>query len=149
MNRRSINILIADDDDEDVLLVRTSFSRAGLINPLHHVRDGEELLAYLRGEDGFVDRTVHPYPGVVLLDLNMPRMDGREALEEIKSDPELCKLPVIVLTTSKSDEDILQSYRLGVNSFIRKPVEFSEFVTKMRVLGAYWLDIVELPEEAR
>jgi CheY-like chemotaxis protein len=135
--KASMVILMADDDDDDFLLAQKALKQSKLLNTLHRVKDGEELLEYLRGKDR--------RPGVVLLDLNMPRKDGREALKEIKSDPALCDIPVIVFTTSKAEEDIFKSYQLGVNSFITKPVTFESLIQVMQALGKYWFEIVELP----
>ena len=109
------------------------------------MEDGEELLDYLRRRGKYADPKESPRPGLVLLDLNMPRKDGREALREIKSDPKLRDIPVVVLTTSKAEEDIARSYNLGVNSYITKPVKFSALVEVMKALGKYWFEIVELP----
>jgi CheY-like chemotaxis protein len=112
---------------------------------MHWVKDGEELMDYLHRRGNFADPERSPFPGIILLDLNMPRKDGREALKEIKTDPALRKIPIIILTTSKAEEDILRSYDLGVNSFIRKPVQFEDFVEMVKILGRYWFEIVELP----
>ena len=110
--------------------------------------DGVELIDYLRQQNGYSDPASSPRPGLILLDLNMPRMDGREALRRIKSDPTLHDIPVVILSTSGLDEDIVRSYQLGVNSFITKPVTFSGLVAAMNILGRYWLEIVELPPVA-
>lgn len=139
-----IAILLADDDEDDQQFVREAMAEGRLANRLVCVSDGEELLAYLRdaragGEsDGC-------RPGLVLLDLNMPRMDGREALRRLKSDPDLRRIPVVVLTTSKAEEDIVRSYDLGANSFVTKPVTFEGLVGVMKSLGRYWFEIVDLP----
>ena len=117
-----------------------------LANDLRFVEDGEELLDYLYHRGRFAGEAESPRPGLILLDLNMPRMDGREALREIKSDPALRSIPVVVLTTSKAEEDIYRTYDLGVNSFITKPVQFEGLVEVMRTLGKYWFEIVELPD---
>jgi CheY-like chemotaxis protein len=141
-----ITILICDDDEDDRMLTRQALEEAHISNALRFVEDGEQLLDYLyqrgryAGESGKA-----PRPGLILLDLNMPRMDGREALKVIKSDKSLHDIPVVVLSTSRLDEDIVRSYQLGVNSFISKPVTFSGLVEAMNVLGRYWLEIVELP----
>ena len=137
-----IRLLMAEDDPEDQLLVRLAFARTRVANNLDIVNDGEELLAYLRREGKFADA---PRPDILLLDLNMPRKDGREALAEIKADPDLRRLPVIVLTTSAGDEDIVSSYDLGVCSYIQKPVTFTKLVEVIDVIGRYWLSIVKLP----
>lgn len=140
-----ITILLADDDPDDRLMAQEAMAESRLTNPLATVQDGEELLEYLKGEGRFAG-SPPPLPGLILLDLNMPRKDGREALREIKGDPRLRRIPVVVLTTSKAEEDILRTYDLGVNSFITKPVTFDQLVEVMRGLGRYWLEIVELPE---
>ncbi|XDD51215.1 response regulator [Leptospira sp. WS92.C1] len=144
-NQNSIHILVAEDDPDDRLLMRDGFRENNLINPLHFVKDGEELFEFLQNKGEYSDSLKYPKPGFILLDLNMPKMDGREALRTIKSIPELKKIPVIVLTTSREEEDMLQTYDLGANSFIRKPVDFSAFMETIRTLGEYWLEIVELP----
>jgi CheY-like chemotaxis protein len=141
----SIAILMADDDDDDFVLTQKALRQGKLLNTLIRVRDGEELLDYLLKKGEFATReTVRP--GVILLDLNMPRKDGREALREIKSNPELSDIPVVVFTTSKAEEDIYKSYQLGVNSFITKPVTFENLIKVMQTLGEYWLEIVALPQ---
>jgi two-component system, response regulator len=146
-NRKPIDILLAEDDEDDYLLIAEALEESRLANKMHWVKDGEELLDYLCRRGNYADPKESPRPGIILLDLNMPRKDGREALKEIKSDPALRKIPIIVLTTSKTEEDILRSYDLGVNSFIRKPVQFEDFVEIIKVLGKYWFEIVELPGE--
>lgn len=140
-----IVILVAEDDAEDQMLVKEAMEESRLSNHIHFVSDGEELLAYLRHEGPYADTRKYPHPGLILLDLNMPRKDGREAMKEIKTDPQLRVIPIVVLTTSKAEEDILRTYDLGVNSFITKPVSFSSLVNVMRTLGKYWFEIVELP----
>ena len=140
-----IVILIADDDADDRMLARDALEESRLANTLKFVVDGEELLDYLHRRGTFADAAMSPRPGVILLDLNMPRKDGREALREIKSDPQFRSIPIVVLTTSKAEEDIYRSYDLGVNSFITKPVTFEGLVEVMRAVGKYWFEIVELP----
>jgi CheY-like chemotaxis protein len=137
---KPVTLVIADDDEDDYVLAKGAFERALVTNEFHWVKDGEELLSFLRGRAG-ADRS----PIIILLDLNMPRMDGREALKAIKSDAALRRIPVIVMTTSKAEEDILRSYDLGVCSYIRKPVDFEEFVEAARTFKRYWLELVELP----
>ncbi len=144
-SKSGIVILMADDDDDDFLLTQKALKQSKLLNTLCRVKDGEELLDYLRGEGQYEDGETCDRPGVILLDLNMPRKDGREALREIKSDPELRDIPVVVFTTSKAEEDIYKSYQLGVNSFITKPVTFEGLMQVMQALGKYWFEIVELP----
>jgi two-component system, response regulator len=147
LRSRPATILIAEDDDDDFLLTKDALREAHCLNPLQRVSDGEELLDYLRRRGRFHDRNAYPRPALILLDLNMPRKDGREALREIKSDEALRRVPVVVLTTSKAEEDILRSYDLGVNSFIIKPVTFQGLVEAVGVLGRYWFELVELPAE--
>jgi len=142
--RSSLTIVLADDDPDDRMLASDALAESRLTNQLVTVEDGEQLLDYLHCRGAWVDRQPGS-PGLILLDLNMPRMDGREALAEIKSDARLRRIPVVVLTTSKAEEDILRTYDLGVNSFISKPVTFDGLVDVMRDLGRYWLEIVELP----
>jgi CheY-like chemotaxis protein len=143
--RSSVVILMADDDPDDRELTRDALAESRLANELRFVRDGVELMDYLRHRGAYGHAASAPRPGVILLDLNMPRMDGREALREIKTDPELRAIPVVVLTTSRAEEDIARSYELGANSFISKPVTFDGLVTVVRGLGQYWFDIVALP----
>jgi CheY-like chemotaxis protein len=150
MNRsgKPITILYADDDAEDRMLVKDAWAENRLANELHFVEDGEELMDYLRRRGQYTHLFGHPLPGMILLDLNMPKKDGREALQEIKADPRLRSIPVIILTTSKAEEDILRAYDLGVNSFILKPVTFESLVEITRTLSKYWFEVVELPSEA-
>ena len=140
-----ILVLVADDDPEDRMLIEDAFEESRLPNVLEFVEDGEELLDYLYRRNGYSDPSASPRPGLILLDLNMPRKDGREALKEIKSDPDLRQIPIVVMTTSKAEEDILRTYDLGVNSFITKPVTFEGLVEVVKMLGRYWFQIVELP----
>ena len=141
-----ITILICDDDDDDRALTRQALEDAHISNDLRFVEDGEQLLDYLYQRGEYAGETgAAPRPGLILLDLNMPRMDGREALQRIKGDRTLVDIPIVILTTSGLDADIIKSYQLGVNSFITKPVTFSGLVDAMNVLGRYWLEIVELP----
>jgi CheY-like chemotaxis protein len=148
-NRKPVVILVADDDPDDCLLIREAFKKGLLVNGLRFVGDGEELMDYLQRRGKYRDRSASPRPGIVLLDLNMPRKDGREALKEIKSDPDLKSIPVVILTTSKVEEDILRSYNLGANSYITKPVSFMGLVEAIKSLGRYWFEIVELPQEKK
>ncbi|MBI3504400.1 MAG: response regulator [Proteobacteria bacterium] len=145
-NKIPITILVCDDDEDDRMLTQQALEDAHISNALRFVEDGEELLDYLYQRGKFTGETgLAPRPGLILLDLNMPKMDGREALKIIKGDPTLHDIPVVVLSTSRLDVDIVKSYQLGVNSFITKPVTFSGLVEAMNVLGRYWLEIVELP----
>ncbi|MFY0533951.1 ATP-binding protein [Nannocystis pusilla] len=143
-SKRPITILIADDDPEDRMLAAEALKESRLANDIRFVEDGEELLDYLLLRGRFNNPDDAPRPGVILLDLNMPRKDGREALREIKENPELRRIPIIVLTTSKAEIDIYRSYDLGVNSFIVKPVTFDSLVEVMQVLRKYWFEIVEI-----
>jgi CheY-like chemotaxis protein len=142
-----ITILLADDDPDDRQLTRDAFGENRLVNDLHCVEDGEELMDYLRRRGRYTDLEGEPLPGLILLDLNMPRKDGREALKEIKEDPILRRIPIVVLTTSKAEEDILRSYDLGVNSYFTKPVTFKSLVELIKVLGQYWFEVVKLPQD--
>ena len=145
----AITILMADDDEDDRMMSMDALREARLANDLHFVEDGEELMDYLHCRGKYTDCNNAPRPGLILLDLNMPKKDGREALKEIKSDPSLRGIPIVVLTTSKAEEDILRTYDLGVNSFITKPVSFEGLVTVMKTLAEYWFEIVKLPREAK
>jgi CheY-like chemotaxis protein len=144
---RPITVLYADDDEEDRLLVKQAWEESHLANPLHFVEDGEELMDYLHRRGKFAAMGNAPLPGMILLDLNMPRKDGREALREIKEDARLRSIPTIVLTTSKAEEDIYRAYDLGVNSFIVKPVTFQSLVELALTFSRYWFEIVELPPQ--
>ena len=144
--RRPITILMAEDDPEDQMLTREGFKESRLANDLYFVEDGEELLDYLHRRGKFSDPQQSPRPGLILLDLNMPRKDGREALKEIRANPDLRRIPVIVLTTSAAEEDILRTYDLGASSFITKPVSFDRLIKTMETMTEYWLQIVSLPQ---
>lgn len=139
---RSIEILMVEDNAADVLLTREALADAKLNNRLHVVEDGLRAMAFLRRQPPYQDA---PRPDLILLDLNMPRMDGREVLVEIKGDDDLCTIPVVVLTTSKADEDILRAYRAHANCFIRKPVDFAKFADVVRVIENFWFTVVTLP----
>ena len=145
--RNPITILMADDDADDRMFAKDALEEARLANDLHFVEDGEELMDYLRHQGKYAELNGAPRPGLILLDLNMPRKDGREALKEIKEDEELKRIPVVVLTTSKAQEDIYRTYDLGVSSFITKPVSFDGLVDIMKTLSKYWFEIVTLPSE--
>ena len=138
-------VLMAEDDSDDRLLVKDAMAESGWQGDLRFVQDGEELMDYLRHSGKYGELASAPRPGVILLDLNMPRKDGREALREIKADPGLRSIPLVVLTTSKASTDISHTYDLGANSFIVKPIQFEALVNVMRTLGQYWFDTVELP----
>lgn len=145
--KNTILILIAEDDPEDRLLTKDALDESRLANEVAFVENGEELMDYLHGHHPYDDRTKYPLPGLIILDLNMPKKDGREALKEIKADKHLKSIPVVILSTSKAEEDILKTYDLGVNSFITKPVTFNALVQIMQALSKYWFEIVELPAQ--
>ena len=147
MPQRPITILVADDDPDDRMMIEDAFSENRIANEIEFVEDGEQLMAYLRREEPFAHLKNQPYPGIILLDLNMPKKDGREALRELKADSELCRIPVVVLTTSQAEEDIVRTYGLGVSSFITKPVSFEGLVEAVQVICQYWIQIVALPPE--
>ena len=143
---KPITILIAEDDEEDRMFVQDAWAENRLNNDLRFVTDGEELMDYLLRRGQYEDPSDSPRPGLILLDLNMPRKDGREALEEIKAHPSLRSIPIVVLTSSKAEEDILRSYDLGVSSYLVKPVTFDKLIDLIQGMGRYWLEIVELPD---
>ena len=139
-------ILIAEDDEDDYLLTIEALKEAGVDTQVKWVKDGEELMNYLEPIGTTIKKSSSEFPSLILLDLNMPRKDGREVLEEIKKNNTLRKIPVVVLTTSKAETDINHAYDLGVNSYIQKPVRFNEFVEVIKVLSHYWFQIVKLPD---
>jgi len=138
-------ILMADDDPDDRMMMREAWDECRLENALMFVEDGVELMDFLNRRGNFADPKSAPRPGLILLDLNMPKKDGWEALEEIMADPDLKRIPVVVLTTSKAEKDIVKSYDLGASSFITKPPRFEQLKETVKTLGKYWLEIVELP----
>ena len=146
-NKKPITVLLAEDDADDRQTVREAFVEARLLNDMRYVVDGQDLMDYLLHEGKYTAPAAAPRPGIILLDFNMPKMDGREALREIKANPDLRRIPVVVLTTSKAEEDVFRSYDLGASSFITKPVTFSSMVETIKVLGEYWFEIVELPKD--
>jgi len=141
---RLAEVLLVDDNDDDVELTRIAFRRARLGLNMHRAANGEECMAFLRKEGAYA---MVPTPDIVLLDLNMPRMDGREVLREIVADERLRHLPVVVLTTSDAESDVLASYRLRCNSYIVKPVGFENFAEVVRRLADYWFELVVLPAQ--
>lgn len=145
---RSFVILMAEDDEDDCLLAKDALEEAKIKNEVRFVDDGEQLLDYLNRRGKYSNPHDSPFPGLIFLDLNMPRKDGREALTELKANPIFKRIPVIILTTSRDHEDILQSYELGANSFITKPVSFERLVELMKSLRQYWIEFVELPRSA-
>lgn len=144
---KPITILMADDDPDDRMMTQEAFEESRLANDLRFVENGVELMDYLHRRGKFADPASSPRPGLILLDLNMPKKDGREALQEIKADPKLRNIRIVIMTTSKAEEDILRTYDLGASSYVTKPVTFSALVDVIQTLGKYWLEIVELPTE--
>lgn len=142
---KAVTILLADDDADDRELAREALQQSRLLNTLHMVSDGEELMDYLHRRGRYAAQGAAPRPGLILLDLSMPKMDGREALAAIKKDPTTRQIPVVIMTTSSADEDICRSYDLGASSFITKPVTFPALVEVMNGIGRYWFELVELP----
>ena len=139
---RAIDILLVEDDPGDVLITREAFEHNKLNNRLHVAHDGEEGLNYLYRRDGFEDV---PRPDLILLDLNLPKYDGRQLLEKIKSDPDLCRIPVVVLTTSSAEEDVLRSYKLHANAYVTKPVDLDQFINAVRQIDEFFIQVVKLP----
>ena len=137
-----VEILLVEDDPGDVLMTREAFQDHKLRNELHVVNDGADAMAFLRQEGEYADR---PRPDLVLLDLNLPRMDGREVLEAIKSDPDLASIPVVVLTTSENEDDVLRSYSLHANAYVTKPVDFARFIDVVRQIDDFFVSVVRLP----
>ena len=142
---RRINVLLVEDDPGDVLMTREAFEE-NLRNRLDVVTDGEAALGYLRQQSPYADA---PRPDLILLDLNLPRRDGREVLQEIKADPDLRHIPVIVLTTSQAEEDVLRSYQLHANAYVTKPVDFEGFIEAVRQIDHFFVSVVQLPPELR
>jgi two-component system, chemotaxis family, response regulator Rcp1 len=142
---RPAEILLAEDNENDVELTRQGFKRCNLLLNLHHVKDGEECLAFLRKQGKY---STVPTPDLVLLDLNMPRLDGREVLAEMVVDKDLNGIPVVVLTTSANEEEILKMYKLRCSSYIVKPVDFEQFLHKIRLIAEYWFTVVVVPTRA-
>ena len=148
MNQKKINpiiILYADDDAEDRMLAKEAMEQSRIANEIFFVEDGEEIMEFLNNQGKYADMARYPVPGLILLDLNMPKKDGREVIKEIRANPKLRTIPVVILTTSEAEEDIISTYDLGVNSFITKPVTFDALVEIMKTLRKYWFEIVELP----
>ncbi len=147
MNPRPINVLLAEDDPDDRYLIGEALDESRLNIHLYIVEDGEELLDYLHRRGKYADEIQWPTPSLILLDLNMPRKDGREALVEIKADPKLRRIPVVVLTTSRAEEDIARTYDTGISGYIQKPVSFTGLLEVMNAIGLYWLQVAKLPKE--
>ncbi|MDX8386682.1 MAG: response regulator [Gallionella sp.] len=140
-----MTILIAEDDEDDIALAREAAQETHLSTDLHFVKDGQELMDYLKHASAYTDLDSSPRPCMILLDLNMPRKDGRQALKEIKSDPAIKDIPVIIFTTSTAASDINQAYEIGANSYLVKPVSYTGLVEVMEHLKSFWLELVELP----
>jgi two-component system, response regulator len=146
MQGKPITLLIAEDDDDDFLLTQKALSRSRVVNDVQRVRDGEELMDYLLRRGAYADPASAPRPVLILLDLNMPRKDGREALREIKADASLRDIPIVVLTTSQAETDVLRTYDLGANSYITKPADLQGLVEALKVIARVWFQVVELHE---
>lgn len=144
----NVRILLADDDDDDCMLAQEALAESDGAFDLRVVRDGEELMDYLHHRGNYAIANLAPRPNLILLDLNMPKKDGREALKEIKGNERLRQIPVVILTTSNAEEDVHRCYELGANSFIIKPFSFQDLVQVMRMIGKYWFETVELPFES-
>lgn len=143
---KPIVILLADDNEDDRMMTREALQESFVINELREVEDGEELMEYLQRRGAYREPRSSPRPGLILLDLNMPRKSGQEVLKEVKADPSLRRIPIVVLTTSQDEVDIIRSYDLGVSSFISKPVTFAGLVEVMKAFGKYWIEIVAIPQ---
>ena len=145
-NKKNRVILIVDDDAEDRMLIEEALEENQVKNTRYFVPNGEELMDYLYNRGNYSDKGKYPLPGLILLDLNMPKKDGREVLKEMKADIRLRLIPVVVLTTSKAEEDILKTLDLGANGYITKPVSFASLVELTKTLSDYWIDLVQLPD---
>lgn len=147
-SKQSVLILIADDDEDDQLFAKEAFQENCIANKLQFVNDGVALLDYLKRRNQYADPADSPLPGLILLDLNMPKIDGREALKEIKADPTLRHIPVVILTTSKAEQDAIQMHQIGADGFINKPVVFADFIDLTRKLDHFWFDIVQFSNQS-
>jgi CheY-like chemotaxis protein len=141
---RQIDVLLVEDDEGDILMTREAFEFYKIHNPLHVVTDGEQALHFMRRTGPFADA---PRPGLILLDVNLPRLSGLEVLAELKADPELSVIPVVMLTTSQAEEDILRSYRLHANAYVSKPVDFENFIEAIRQIDDFFMTLVRLPTD--
>jgi CheY-like chemotaxis protein len=144
LREKPIEILLIEDSPSDAQLAREALESAKIANRLSHVEDGVEALRFLRRQDPYADA---PRPDLILLDLNLPRKDGREVLEELKADPQFQRIPVVVLTTSRAEQDVLRSYALHANCYITKPVDFTQFMDVVKSIEHFWLAVVTLPRE--
>ncbi|MFY9153278.1 MAG: response regulator [Prolixibacteraceae bacterium] len=149
MTKKTVEVLCADDDADDRFMIAEAWKESLIVNKIQFVEDGEDLMDYLLNQGKYTDQETYSMPGLILLDLNMPRKSGREALAEIKANPKLKKIPIVVLTTSKTESDVLSTYELGVSSFITKPITLDGLVNVMKSLSKYWFEIVELPVGSR
>ena len=149
LDGNAMTIIVADDDADDRLLINDAFQENHLSGHLEFVKDGEELMDYLQRRHEYRGLSGQPLPGLILLDLNMPRKDGHITLQEIKKDPDLARIPVVILTTSSAEEDIRRTYGLGVNSFITKPVTFEGLCDVVKTIHRYWMEVVALPPECQ
>jgi len=147
MSQKPITMLLAEDDFDDRYLISEALDESGVENQLYIVENGEDLINYLKNRGKYTDKEKYPRPGLILLDLNMPLMDGREALAKIKQDPDLKTIPIVVLTTSQAEDDIQETYGLGITGFITKPMTFSGLVDIMKSVGNYWFQSVTLPSQ--
>ena len=139
-------ILMAEDDDNDVFFLKRAFKQAQISNPIQRVRDGEEAIAYLRGEGAYADRQAHPLPHLLLLDLKMPRKNGFEVLAWIRQEPGIKRLPVAVLTSSREEPDINRAYDIGANTYLVKPVKFEDLLETVKILNSFWLELAKAPD---
>jgi len=146
-NKERISVLLVEDDEDDIRLTQRAFTKGKILNKLYVVGNGEEAMEFLEHRGRYADPQQAPEPGIILLDLNMPRMSGREVLKKIKADEKLRHIPVVILTTSNQEKDVCDCYEQGANTFITKPVEFGKFLKAVVALGEYWLDIARLPAE--
>jgi CheY-like chemotaxis protein len=138
-------ILLAEDDENDVFFMERAFEQANIANPLIRVKDGEDAISYLKGEGAFADRNINPVPYLMLMDLKMPRKNGFEVIQWVRQQPELKRLPLVVLTSSREDPDVNRAYELGANTYLVKPVKFEGLVEMMKALNLYWLILAEKP----
>lgn len=143
-----VHILIADDDQDDCLMTREAFAECRIGNPLHFVHDGEALLDYLRRHAPYDDEELYPLPGLILLDLNMPRMDGREFLSIVKTDAKLKRIPVLIMSTSDSPRDVLTCYELQANAYIAKPLDIDDFITLVESIRDFWCRFAQIPPKS-
>lgn len=146
-HKERIPVLLVEDDDDDIRLTQRAFTKGRILNKLYIVKDGEEAMEFLEHRCRYADPQQSPEPGIILLDLNMPRMDGREVLKKIKTNKKLRHIPIVILTTSNHENDVRDCYEYGANTFITKPVEFDSFLKAVVALGEYWLEIARLPAE--